>query len=286
MSAVTIADLTLENAGEHLVFIHGDLGCENLVFSRLRFGASAGNSLRMVDARGHGSDRGTVSDCEFDNDGTAPDPKFLAYIDLVGGSGWRISHCRFHPMRLSDPEAFPSASAILFSGGGADNVAERNIIRGCHRGISWGIGDDGPGREQQGGRIVDNMISRRADEPGDAGISVNGSPDVLVAHNTVLLRGTYPDAIEYRWASAAREDISNNCCDASITARDGGRGTLAANVTNADPSWFVDPDAGDLHLKGPAPAALAAGTVVAGVGDDIDGDPFGASPLIGADQPR
>ncbi len=113
VSALTISNLTLEHAADHLVFIHGDLGCDELVFSRLRFGASGGNALRMIGGGGHDSNRGTVSDCEFDNAGVAANPNFTAYIDVVAGSGWRIARCRFHPMRLSDPAAFPTASAIL-----------------------------------------------------------------------------------------------------------------------------------------------------------------------------
>ncbi len=104
------------------------------------------------------------------------------------------------------------------------------------------------------------MISRRPGEAGDAGISINGSPDVLVAHNSVLLRGTYPDAIEYRFPGAARVDVCDNCCDARITMRDDASAELKANLTSADPAWFADPDAGDLHLKAPAPQALAGGT--------------------------
>ena len=46
---------------------------------------------------------------------------------------------------------------------------------------------------------------------------------------------------------------------AAVQRRDGASGTVAGNVTNAQPGWFVDAAGGDLHLAAAATPAIDAG---------------------------
>jgi hypothetical protein len=68
----------------------------------------------------------------------------------------------------------------------------------------------------------------------------------------------------------------------------GGRatGTVSNNVTHAQPSWFVNAAAGDLHLVAIATAAIDKAAVHPSVPTDYDAEtrPQGTVPDIGADE--
>ena len=116
------------------------------------------------------------------------------------------------------------------------------------------------------------------------GIGLESAMGILVLNNTVYV--DYQNAIEYRFAETYGVDIINNLTNHPITSRDGGQAMLGNNVTNAQPDWFVDVEAGDLHLASPVPALIDQGSNVANVDDDIDktSRPQGAGFDIGADE--
>ncbi|MFN2385888.1 MAG: hypothetical protein ABR576_06325 [Thermoanaerobaculia bacterium] len=108
----------------------------------------------------------------------------------------------------------------------------------------------------------------------------------MVLHNTVIQNGTYPDAIEYRFASTTGVVVRNNLTDGSIRARDGAQATVAGNFTGVTPAMFRDAAAGDLHLLPCAASAIDQGVATGDCVEDWDGDvrPIGAARDIGADE--
>ena len=118
-------------------------------------------------------------------------------------------------------------------------VTEGNLFLNCQRGIAYGL-DSARSDDHQGGVIRNNFFYRSSVQSGDVGISLNNSAGTEVLHNTVVLSGTYPDAIEYRFAATTGVQIRNNLSDAAVTLRDGASGTVSGNVTNAQASWFVN----------------------------------------------
>jgi hypothetical protein len=102
----------------------------------------------------------------------------------------------------------------------------------------------------------------------------------------VILRGTYPSAVEYRFGSTTGVEVRHNLADSAIVARDGASGTIAGNVLGAQPAWFVDAAAGDLHLLPAATGAIDRTGAHAAVTDDYDGAarPRGTAPDVGADE--
>jgi hypothetical protein len=137
-----------------------------------------------------------------------------------------------------------------------------------------------------GGVVRNNVFHRSSGQSGDVGIVVNNSANAKVLHNTVVLSGTYPNAIEYRFAGTTNVTIRNNLSDAGIQQRDGASGTIAGNVTTAQANWFVSAATGDLHLAATATAAIDRAASLADVVNDYDGDarPFGSAPDVGADE--
>ena len=68
---------------------------------------------------------------------------------------------------------------------------------------------------------------------GDVAINVSDSPSTQVLHNSIVISGTYPNAIEYRFPDAANILIANNLADRAIVSRDGASATLVNNSTSA-----------------------------------------------------
>ncbi|PRQ01263.1 hypothetical protein [Enhygromyxa salina] len=127
------------------------------------------------------------------------------------------------------------------------HVIERNRIINCARGIGLGFTT-----EVYGTQIVNNMVYSEHAGGGqhDVGISVERGVDMLLAHNTVYYSHpeSYKDGIEYRWGSTANLAVHGNLTNRNIRSRDGAVASVTDNLTDADGSWFVDGDAGDLHL--------------------------------------
>jgi hypothetical protein len=121
---------------------------------------------------------------------------------------------------------------------------------------------------------------------GDVAIGVFDSPGTKVVHNTILMSGQYPNAIEYRFANTTGVSIVNNLSDRGAQARDGATATLLGNVWTASSSWFVNPLAGDLHLQPGASQAIDRGVPTADAAEDWDGEAraSGGVPDVGADE--
>src|SRR5262245_13503371 len=81
-------------------------------------------------------------------------------------------------------------------------------------------------------------------------------------------------------------EIRYNLMDAGVQQRDGATGTVSNNVTNAQPGWFVNAEAGDLHLVAIATAAIDKAAARPSVPTDYDAEtrPQGTVPDIGADE--
>ncbi|MEM1032968.1 MAG: hypothetical protein AAGN82_21660 [Myxococcota bacterium] len=167
---------------------------------------------------------------------------------------------------------------------GQGHVIERNVIVDCARGIGIGFN-----AEVHDTLILNNMVSSRfaGAREHDVGISVMRAFDTLIANNTVVYTHpeAYPDGIEYRFSATAGVSVVNNLTNQRIRARDGATASLATNVDDADPAWFVDAAAGDLRLLSCDVAAVVdAGTATAEVTMDLDHDPREGALDIGADE--
>ena len=105
-------------------------------------------------------------------------------------------------------------------------------------------------------------------------------------HNTILLNGTYPNAIEYRFSGTSGVLIANNLTNRAIAQRDGASGSVSHNVTDAESNWFINPSAGNLHLSSAIPTVVDQGRSISGLTTDFDGGsrPQGDGIDIGADE--
>lgn len=272
-----IADMTLTGAWWHLIHVAGTKGAAGVRVYNVHFLDGKEQLFKVNPGYNPISfpDSGIVEYCRFEFTDRAHQ-RYTAGIDILGAAGWRVSDCDFVRIRGPQPDSLCDA-AVMFWQHCRDLTVERCWFYECDFGIWIGL-DDGwkhgkrdPGTlfDIIGAKVRNNMIFRR--ESGDTGISLHHARDFEVAHNTVILNGTYPCCIEYRFAGTAGR-IAANLTDGPIAARDSAAAELTGNVTSAIPGWFLDSGAGNLHLTaGTAEELRRTGHPASGVEDDFDG---------------
>lgn len=283
VQGLTIANLTLRAFPSHAIILNAGTQAPHLYNLRL---ADTGQQIvkSNPDPAGGGVNDGIVeySIVEFT---TNSRDNYTNGVDVLAGKNWTIRHNLFRNIRA--PQGQLAGPALLVWRGSANTTAEGNTFIDCQRAIAYGLEATSP-PDHSGGVIQNNFIYRRATQPGDAGIIVFGSPNTLVAHNTILLSRTYGAAIEYRFPQATSVRIVNTLTDAAIVRRDGAQAIVEGNYTRATVALFAGASNGDLHLLPAATDVIGAAVAVTGVTTDWDGDrrPAGAGGDIGADQSR
>jgi len=275
-----IANLTVREFYFHPIILNGGVTRPHVYNVHL---IDAGQQFLKSnpDAIGKGNDFGIVeySVFEFTTTGRDDYPKA---IDVHGARGWIIRHNLFRNIRA--PRGLLNGPAVLVWRGSRDAVVESNTFINCQREIVLGAETVTP-NSHEGGVVRNNFIYRDASLTGDAAISVWDSPGTQVLHNTIVLSGTYVNAIEARFPDTVGVTIANNLTDADIVIRDAATATIVGNVTTALPSDFIDAPRGNLHLTPTTALAVRRGVPVSSAEIDWDGDlrPVEA-PDVGADQ--
>lgn len=281
VDGITIANLTVRDFYFHPIILNGGTQRPHIYNVRL---IDAGQQFvkSNPDASGIGASDGIVEYSIFEFTTTARDD-YPKAIDVHGGANWRIQHNLFR--NLQAPAGQLIGPAVLVWRGSSGTLTEGNTFINCGRGIIYGA-EDAPGAAHSGGIIRNNFFYRSSAQPGDVGIQIADSPGTQVLNNTVILSGTYPAAIEYRYAGTTGAVIANNLADGTIWAREGASATLTANFINAVPAMFVNASAGDLHLLPTAVMAIDQGMPAANADSDWDGEarPNGGAFDIGADE--
>jgi hypothetical protein len=307
---VTLTDLTLRRATDHLVHSYPPAGTTDVEGARMHrlHLVDAGEQFVKVNpnaARTAYVDTGTVSCSEFTMTATGRaniERAFGCYtggIDVHGGWDWVVRSNTFEGIYCEDGEV--AEHAIHFWVGSRGTLVENNLIRNSSRGIGFGLVQSGASRVypddpypglfvgHYGGTIRGNVIVATVSQY-DTGIELAQARGAVVVHNTVVESGAATgsfSSIDRRFANTSVE-IRNNLVR-RLTSRDGAGGIVSHNVESVPASWFVNPTIGDAHLTPAASGAIDAAfpLPVATAGTDLDGTRFDAGPPdIGADERR
>ena len=287
---LTLAHLTIQSTPGYAVVLGEGVQQPRLTGLRI---VDNGQFVQVArHASGAGAAGGVIEGCTFEYTGQGV--WLPSGIDIRGGRDWVIRGNRFTDAAPTTRVTFgPTVHAWQ---GSVRTVVERNTFVNATREIVFGLGDATPD-QHTGGVIRNNMIVRRPNT-GSRGpaISLLDAPSAVVVHNSVLVSGTSPTAIEYAHADTRNVIIANNLLDRGVEGRDLAHATLAHNVTTATPWWFVGAAKGDLRLQpllmrldGSSPVAplvIDAAWAVATTTHDHEGQarPMAAAADIGADE--
>jgi hypothetical protein len=284
ISGVMFQDMTIRDFHQHAIIANG--GVNSPVYRNLHIIDIGDQFLKNNPTadRLNGIANGVLENSLLEYTSVAPD-SYTNGLDVHRGKNWIVRGNTFRNFRSASGLAGP---AILIWNGSSDTTVVRNNFFNNQRDVSLGLDPTKPADQSTDharGLIANNFIYKTAGISPDVPIAIFDSPQTKAYYNTVLVNGSYPNAIEYRFSRTIGVDIKNNLSDAAIVARDGASASVANNVTNAVASWFVNPAAGDLHLNSSATAAIDKGVTVP-ITDDFDGQarPQGAASDIGADE--
>ncbi len=274
---VTIADLTIRNAGEHGVSVQGR---DRPVLYNLHI-KDTGYQLVKVNPLLDGSDDGLLACSRLEYTTTAPED-YTNGISAHNAHRWVVRDNEWY--RIRTPNNVP-APTILFWSGSSDTIVERNLLVNCYQGIAFGNASHGSG-DHLGGIVRNNFIY--ASLRHDSVIEMVHATGWLVANNTALLLDPEPGLT---WGMEARfSDTTGtyayNLLNMDILNRDGAAATQTGNVTTASADWFVNPADGNLRLRSTATGAIDQAVTLPEVSDDFDGEtrPIGSAPDVGADE--
>lgn len=276
---VTIASLTIRDVYYHPIMLNA--GAQSPLIHNVRL-VNAGEQFIKAspDGAGGGVDNGIVEYSVIEYDTTARDD-YTNGVDVHTGDNWIIRHNLFRNVRA--PQGQLAGPAILMWNASTNSLVDGNTFINCQREIALGLIERTP-NDHTGGIVRNNFIYR--DVAGDSAVYVADSPGTQVLHNTILISRTYANPIEYRFPHTTGVVIANNVLDGNVMARDGATGSVSGNHVNADAALFVNPAAGDLHLRPTAAVLLsqvAAPRPAAGVDWDGESRPAGSTD-IGADE--
>src|SRR5688572_3675302 len=286
---VRIADLSVGEAFWHPIQLKGESGAERIHISNVRVFDSGEQFIKAtVDFNNpDGVDDVVVEGSLIEYTVIGPAHGYTEGIDIHHGANWIIRNNVIRNIRVPAGATYVNRPGVLAWSGSRNTQVYNNTFINCERAIIFGQGGQEQfGNSHSGGAIYNNFIYRTEPQHADAGISIWDSPGTRVYHNTVIQNGTYPAAIEYRFASTSNVEIVNNLTDAAIVQREGAAAIVTSNYTQAIPAMFVNPSATNLHLLASAAAAIDRGTALAMVTNDWDreGRPNGAAPDLGADE--
>jgi hypothetical protein len=283
VNGVTFANMTIRDFSQHGIILNG--GVNKPAFRNLHI-IDIGDQLIKANPSPNGLngvDNGILEHSVLEYTTSAPD-SYTNGLDVHRGRNWIVRNNIFRNFWSSGL----TGPAVLVWNGSSDTTVNGNTFINNQRDIFLGLDPNKPADsspDHARGLVANNFIYKTASIKPDAAIGVFDSPQTRIYHNTVLMNGGYPNAIEYRFSGTTGVEIRNNLSDARIVSRDSASASVSSNVTNANPSIFVNPALGDLHLRADALMAIDKGEVV-DVSDDIDGQSrrAGNAPDVGADE--
>ena len=281
---VLVANLTIRDVYYHPIQLDPNAGAQAPRIYNVRL-VDAGEQFVKSSARTSGAsgvNNGIVEYSIMEYTTTARS-NYTNGVDVHQGASWIVRHNLFRNIRA--PAGQLAGPAVLMWNGSRDSIIENNLFLNVQYGIALGL-NGSKADDHVGGIVRNNFFHRNGSQSGDVGITINNSANTKVLHNTVIVSGTYSNGIEYRFPATKGVEIRYNLMDAGVQQRDGATGTVSNNVTNAQPSWFVNAAAGDLHLVAIATAAIDKAAAHPSVPTDYDAEtrPQGTVPDIGADE--
>ena len=282
VQGITVANVTIRDLYYHPIILNAGTQSPHIYNVRL---VNAGQQFlkSSPDGSGGGVNNGLVEYAVMEYDTTSRD-NYTNGVDVHTGQNWIIRNSLFRNIRA--PQGQLAGPAILMWNGSKNSIVEGNTFIDCQREIALGLIDRIAPHDHSGGVIRNNFIYRSSAIAGDVAVGIFDSPNTQVLHNTALLSGSYPNAVEYRFVGTTGAVIVNNLSDSAVQSRDGAAGTVSGNSKLATPAVFIDALSGDLHLKSTASIAIDKVTVNANSPTDWDGQarPIGTSADIGADE--
>jgi hypothetical protein len=293
-SGVTIADLTIQNIKWNGFKINSETNVQrltiyNCIIHNIWQRGVKGVKVPKENRQAVRPKQCRVQYCLFYNDrpkrlsddaADIAQGNYVGGIDVMYAKDWVISDNVFVGIQ---GRTYEGRGAVFIWHDSQDCVIERNIIIDCDVGLQLGNPyRDGETQYHCVRCIARNNFITRAPE---AGIVTVYTRDCKVLNNTIH----DPDSRMGRLIRTVFTNdglvIANNLISGPKMSHESqSRVTFFNNLIKDFTPAFADPRHGDLHLTGIVAEAVDQGVAVAEVGEDMDRQPRGPGPDIGADE--
>lgn len=295
---VTIADLTVRNVTQNGIKINSNLNVShvtiyNVVSHNVWQRHIKGPKVPDKNGEPQWVEGCKVQYCLFYNDRPkqrGDDPyedshsgfgfNYVGGMDIMNAKDWVISDNVFTGIRGKTREG---RGAIFMWHNSRDVVIERNLILDCDTGIALGNSSGRGERRHATNFLVRNNFVVRCPE---SAILADHTRDCTIVNNTVL----DPDSRMRRLIRVIHANdgliVKNNIFSGPGVSIEGyeGKITFENNLVEQVSHYFIDPAKGNLRLKPAAERAIGKAVPLKEVTEDIDGQPRGAKPDLGANE--
>lgn len=294
-SDVTIADLTIQNVRFNGFKINSESGVQRLTIRNCIVHNIWQRGVKGVKVPEANREATRPKDCKVqyclfyndrpkrlsDDSDDIAQGNYIAGIDVMYAKGWVISDNVFVGIQ---GRTFEGRGAIFLWFDAQDCIVERNIIIDCDVGLQLGNPHRADGVERHCIRCVarNNFITQAP----ESGIVTVYTRDCQVVHNTIC----DPQSHKGRLIRTVFDNdgllVANNLLSGPAMSNESDspiqfRGNLLQDMS----SVFIDPTHGNLHLVRPAGEIVDKAVALSdGPTTDIDGQPRGDKPDIGADE--
>ena len=274
----TIRDLTVQDVNQNGIQIHGENGITSGNIINVR-------TLNIGERHIKGSGRNVDSNILVQNclmeqtivrSGYAVSGyDYIGGIDTMGANNWTIRN----NVAKGIQGATGGGRGAIFIWDGSNDIIENNVIINCDRSICLGNPSSSPGPASA--IVRNNFIYRGVDIALEICTTTNGK----IYNNTIYSADATYFRTVHIYGTQTNLLATNNLIRGAVL-NNPGTWTSTTNVFGAavDPSWFINPSNGDLHLTPAATSAIGHGTALAEVPTDIDGQSRSNPPDIGADE--
>ncbi len=293
-SGVTIADLTIQNITYNGFKINSETNVQNLTIHNCIIHNIWQRGVKGVKVPSENREAIRPRNCRIryclfyndrpkrltDDSHDIAGGNYVGAIDIMYAAGWTISDNVFVGIRGRTREG---RGAVFIWFDSQDCLVERNIIIDCDAGICFGNAHRPEGTIHHcSGCIARNNFITRAPE---GGIVTVYTRDCKILNNSIY----DPDNRLGRLIRLVLDNdgllVANNLlCGPKIRNESKSRITFTGNLQKNTADWFVDPEAGDLHLRRQAAEAVDKAVRPADVTYDIDRQLRDTKPDIGADE--
>ena len=294
-AGVTVADLTVQNVRWNGIKLDSDTGVQratvrNCVLRNIWQRGIKGVKVPEAD-RERLRPRGCVVEyCLFSNDrpkrfeddpADTPrdfDGNYVGGIDAMYATGWAIRDNVFVGIR---GRTGGGRGAVFLWHDSRDCVVERNVIVDCDSGICLGNSHKPEDVAVHcTGVVVRNNFVCRAPENG---ILADYTRDCAIVHNTVHdPKSRFGRLIRVVHDNDGLRVINNLLSGPRPSLESSSRIELHDNLASDLTAAFVAPGEGNLHLTAAATGAIDRASPLPDAGEDIDRNPRGRAPDLGA----
>jgi hypothetical protein len=279
---ITIRDVTIRDVYYHCIQTDVNVDSLRVINCVLMDGREQLLKVPSSSENADPSEGGLVEGCLFEFSKGIAQQYYTGGVDCHFSKNWKIRNNVFKNIR--SPENQVAEHAVHFWNNSEGTLVENNVIINCDRGIGFGLGDS----PHKGGVIRNNMIYHAVIsgvDNADVGIGLETCTDAQVYNNTIYFDNDYSNAIEYRFAATKNITITNNLTNKMIRQRDNASANVSNNVTDAQASWFIAANTGDLHIRPTITSVIDKAVSIEGLSSDIDGQTRQIGAIdIGADE--